>query len=453
MDTEIKKNDEIIIDIDDISVEGYGVGRLNGAVVFCEGLLPKERARVKVIKVTKKFYVTKALEILSPSAQRVEPECPVFHQCGGCTLQHLSLPAQLMFKQSRVKATLKHIGGLDAPVEDIIPSPEHSAYRNKAVFPVASEGKQTYTGFYKRHSHHVVDIDACLIQHPDIVEVLNLTKAWLNANHISAYSEKTGQGLIRHIYARITSTGELMAGLVSVTEDIPAVDKLVKVLRNKLKNLKSFCININPEKTNVIFGKQTHCIYGDGTLTHKIEDLTFTVSFESFLQVNTLQTENLYKQALAYADIHPDDTVADLFCGIGTLSLLAARNAQKVYGIESAPQAIENATANAAANGIENVEWICGDCTSEFRALEKRAGGIDVIIVDPPRKGLDAELIAIIIASAPRRLVYISCDPATLARDLKRLSAVYDISRVVPFDMFPQTTHVETVVLMSRIKD
>ncbi len=452
MDTQIKKNDEIIIDIDDISVEGYGVGRLDGAVVFCEGLLPKERARVKVIKITKKFYVTKALEIISPSAQRVEPECPVFHQCGGCTLQHLSLPAQLMFKQSRVKATLKHIGGLDAPVEDIIPSPDYTHYRNKAVFPVALADDAAIAGFYKRHSHQVVDINDCLIQHPDINEVLKITKSWLNTYDISVYNEKTGQGLVRHIYARVSSTNELMAGLVSTSEDIPAVDKLIKTLKSKLKSLKAFCININQEKSNVIFGSETRCLYGDGALTHEIDGLTFSVSFESFLQVNNRQTENLYKQALAFADIHPDDTVADLFCGIGTLSLLAARNAKQVYGIENVPQAIENAGANALANGIENIEWICGDCTSEFRALEKRVGSIDVVIVDPPRKGLDAELIAIIIASAPRRIVYISCDPATLARDLKRLSAVYDITHVVPFDMFPQTTHVETVVRLTKRK-
>ena len=450
MTKQIKKNDEIIIDIDDISVEGYGIGRIDGAVVFCEGLLPKERAKVKVIKITKKFYVTKTVEILEPSPQRVSPPCPYFSQCGGCSLQHLSMPAQLMFKQSRVKATLRHIGGVSASVENIIPSPEASAYRNKAVFPVSKTERGVKAGFYKRHSHQVVDIDSCYIQHPALVNVLNITKDWLTRRDIPVYNERTGNGLIRHIYARISSTNEIMAGLVSVSEEIPETDALIKTLRKQLKSLKSFCVNINPDKTNAVFGDKTVCLYGLDSINHTIDGITFSVGFTSFLQINTKQTDRIYMQAMSFADIHPEDTVADLFCGIGTLTLLAARQAKMVYGIEYVPEAIENAAANAAANEIENVEWICGDCTSEFRSLEKRAGQIDVVIVDPPRKGLDAELIAIIIATAPRRIIYLSCDPATLARDLKRLSAVYDIKKTIPFDMFPQTTHVETLCLLEK---
>ena len=444
-----KKNDEFELTISDISVDGHGIAKKDGAVIFCQGLLPEETARVKIIKTAKRFLVARPTAILSASPDRVSPECPVFKRCGGCSLQHLAYPAQLDFKTRRIKDALTRIGGLDIPVSPCVPSPKVFGYRNKAVFPVSQANGQTLAGFYANHSHDVVDIEGCPIQHPLINQAFGIVKIWLSENHISIYNEALHSGLIRQIFARVTSDDALMVGLVATSKHIPHSDLLVSALQS-LPTLKSVMVNINPTKGNTLLGEDSFCLDGEDALDYTIDGLTFRVGLNAFLQVNTEQTENLYHAAMDMADINQNDMVIDLFCGIGTLTLLAAKKAKKVFGIEYIKTATDNAEANAKANALANAEFICGDCTDEFAQTAKKAGKIDVLIADPPRKGLSEALIAQILKAAPTRMVYVSCDPGTLARDLKLLSEKYTIERVVPFDMFPQTTHVETVVLMSR---
>ena len=442
-----QKNDELTLTVSDISIEGHGIAKQDGAVFFCQGLLPGETARVKIIKTNKRFLIARPIVILSESESRIAPACPVFKRCGGCSLQHLAYPAQLNFKTRRVKDALLRIGGIDVEVQDCAASPKDFNYRNKAMFPVAKVGENLQAGFYAKHSHDVVDIAACPIQHPLINQAFSLVKVWLKENKISIYDEKTHKGLVRQIFARVTAPDALMVGLVATRESIPHIESLIDALM-QIETLKSVMINVNSSTGNTLLGDKSLCLYGEDTLLHTIDGLNFKVSLNAFLQVNTDQTESLYRTAMDMADIQKTDTVIDLFCGIGTLTLLAAKKAKKVYGIEYVQTATDNARENAAANQIGNAEFICGDCTALFAETAKKAGTVDVLIVDPPRKGLDVALISQILKAAPKRMVYVSCDPGTLARDLKLLSEKYAIEEVKPFDMFPQTTHVETVVLL-----
>ncbi|MEX1308322.1 MAG: 23S rRNA (uracil(1939)-C(5))-methyltransferase RlmD [Eubacteriales bacterium] len=447
----INKNDVLTITATDLGVDGQGIAKKDGAVFFCNGLLPGETATAKVIKPTKRFFIARALEIEKESPDRVPAPCPVFKRCGGCTLQHLAYPAQTAFKTKRVADALNRIGGLDVTISDCVASPKMYGYRNKAMFPVTQKDGQILIGFFAKGSHDVVDIEACAIQHPAINQALTIVRAWLIDNAISVYDERTHLGLIRQIFARVTSNDALMVGLVSTSKNIPATKKLVDALK-AIPTLKSVMVNVNTTKGNTLLGKTTHLLYGDEALIHTVDDLSFSVDLSAFLQVNTEQTENLYRAALDMAAITKDDTVVDLFCGIGTITLLAAKQAKAVYGIEYSKAAIDNANANARANGISNAAFICGDCTEQFAQTAQKAGQVDVLIADPPRKGLDEALIAQILKAVPKRMVYVSCDPGTLARDLKQLAEKYTIKQVVPFDMFPQTTHVETVVLLERDK-
>lgn len=445
-----KKNDEVMLKIDDISISGQGIGKADGAVFFCNGLIPGDYAKVKVIKVTKKYYIAIAVEVLEKSKNRVSPPCPVFKRCGGCTLQHLVYEKQLVFKRERILSSFNRIGGLDVKVKSTVFSPSEYNYRNKAVFPVKRINGEVKVGFYSPGSHDIIDIDNCVIQQEKLNEVLSITKKWIEDNNISIYDEKTNSGLIRHIYARISSLGFIMAGLIATLESIPNVDSLIENLKN-VDGFESFCVNVNDKNTNVIMGDITKTIYGSEFITHEINKLKFDVSLKSFLQVNSPQAEQLYDLTLKYADIKKDDIVIDLYCGIGTITLLAARYAKQVYGIEYLSEATGNAKANAKKNDIKNAKFICGDCTKEYASLIKKIDKVDVLIVDPPRKGLDGVLIEKIIKSKPSRIVYISCDPGTLARDLKLFSEKYNIVEATPFDMFPQTTHMETIVRLKRI--
>lgn len=444
----LKKNDVVEITIEDLTVEGAGIGRYEGMAVFVPRALPGETVAVKVIKLAKSYAVGRMMNISCPSAERVTPFCPVFEACGGCTLQHLSYDAQLAYKRRYVQQCFKRIAGIDIDEPHIEPSENTRDYRNKASFPVAGETGSARAGFFAPRSHNLIECD-CPIQKPRINETKNAVVRWANEHAIPPYNEETGKGMLRHIVARQSSDGDLMAGIVlrSKTDVKPLIATL-----KRIQDIKSVAVNINPEKGNAILGQDTRVVYGDAFITEEYDGLKFRAALQSFLQVNHAQSEKLYKIALRYADISMKDTVFDLFCGIGTISLLAARHAKKVLGIEYEPSAVKNAEENARQNGIGNVRFLAGDAGEMLKKGLDIAGKPDVVILDPPRKGCDPALIEGIGTVAPMRVVYVSCNPATLARDVALFDKLgYKIQQVSAVDMFPQTTHVETVVSLKRV--
>ena len=443
----LKKNDIIEIMIDDISVEGAGIGRFEGQIVFVQKALPEEYVQVKIIKATKSYAVGLLIEILSESKHRTESFCPVFGKCGGCTLQHLEYDAQLSYKANYIKQCIKRIGGIDIEMPQIIAAQEKKAYRNKASFPVTQIDGKAAAGFYAPYSHRVVP-SYCSIQQPQVNEVKDIVIAWANETSVPAYDETTGKGKIRHIVARRSSNGEIMAGLVSTEPIID--DKLISALK-EIPGMKSIVANFNAKKTNAILGYSSKVVFGDEYIIEKYDDLSFRVRFADFLQINHEQSEKLYKTALEFADISKNDIVYDLFCGIGTISLLAAKNAKSIVGIEYMQTAVNSAEENAILNGITNASFIAGDAGEKLSEAVALAGKPDIVILDPPRKGCEQSLIESVCNAEPEKIVYVSCSPATLARDIAVFSENgYTLSRIKGVDMFPQTTHVETVCLLTR---
>lgn len=451
---ELKKNDTVQVEITDLSKEGMGIGRVEGIVVFVEGALPQESVEAKIIKVTKSYCVGKLLNVSKPSPLRTQPPCPVFHKCGGCSLQHLQYMGQLMAKHGQVQSCLKKIGGCDAEVGYPLPSRNPFGYRNKCAFPVAKgEDGQVVIGCYARRSHRVIPIERCLIQQPGTENVLRAVKEFMEKYHIPPYQEQSRRGLVRHVICRMNKWGEVMVGLVICGNRLEHERELVQMLKLYVDGLSSVVINQNTSTGNVILGEKSRALYGEEYLLEEIMGLKFQISLNSFLQVNPYGMELLYTNALKLAALQRDDVVVDLYCGAGTISLCAAQRCGKVYGVEIVPQAIENAQKNAQLNGISNAEFLLGDCGEVFPQIRKREGKIDVIIVDPPRKGLSQQVISSCIEAQPRKIIYVSCDPATLARDIKLFAqSGYLCEGAQPVDMFPQTMHVETVVLLSYKK-
>ncbi len=443
----LKKNDMIELDIEDISVEGAGIGRFEGQVVFVRGALSGERVCAKIIKAAKSYAAGLLTDIINASEERRQPFCPVFSKCGGCTLQHLGYEAQLSYKANYIKQCLKRIGGVDIETPAILASKETKAYRNKASFPVGNINSIVQAGFYAPYSHRIVP-SYCEIQQPVVNEVKEAVKKWANEEGVSVYDENTGKGNLRHIVVRCSSLGEVMAGIVTTEKIID--DELISKLK-EIKGLNSIVENINSSKGNNILGAQSTAVYGSGYITETYGGLKFKASLNSFLQVNHSQTEQLYETALAFADIKQTDVVYDLFSGIGTISLLAAQKAKRLVGIEYVQAAADNAADNAEMNGITNAHFICGDAVEKLSEAAETAGRPDVVIIDPPRKGCEAGLIKDICKAAPRRVVYVSCSPSTLARDIALFRELgYSLVEVRGVDMFPQTTHVESVVLLKK---
>lgn len=445
------KNDAIILTIDGQGSEGEGVGHTDGMAVFVPGLLIGEEAEVRIVKVKKSFAYGRVVRLLKPSSVRIEPACPVYRQCGGCHLQHMSYADELRFKTDRVEQAIRRIGGLSLPVHPAEGMKSPMAYRNKAQFPVgpAADGG-VRIGFYAKRSHVIVDSNTCLIQHPSINRAAQAVRAFLEKHKIPLYDEKTGKGFVRHLFVRVGFvTGEVMICLVTASKDFAQSGKYVEAIRAACPEAVSIQQNVNPERTNVILGQETITLYGKNTIRDNLGGLNFDISLRSFYQVNPSQTQKLYQKALSLADLNGQETVLDLYCGIGTISLFFARHAKKVYGVEIVPEAVRDAIHNARLNGIANAEFIEGDSKT---AVERFMGGtIDCIVIDPPRTGCDSAVLTALGKIAPKRIVYISCNPATLARDLKLLSELgFAPSEVYPFDLFPRTYHVETVVLMSR---
>lgn len=442
----MRKNDIFETEITGLTSEGSGVGRIEGMAVFIPYALPGEVVSVKILKVNKSFAYGKMLEVLKPSNERQAPQCPVFYRCGGCGLQHMTYSAELKFKTDKVKQDIRRIGGLEIPVSDCVPSPDTAAYRNKAQYPVGVVGGELQTGFYAKRSHEIIPCDSCLIQSDFSRKIEAAVKKYMTEEGVAPYDEKSGHGQIRHIYVRNSKTSALLT-LVTACEKLPKASRLIEIIKAECPFVCGVVQNINKAKTNVVMGKTSVTLYGEPVLSDTLCGLNFEISPHSFYQVNHDQTENLYACAAELAGLQKDDTVLDLYCGIGTISLFAARHAKWVYGVEIVPEAIENAKKNAQLNGISNAEFFVGDAASAAAKFDD----IDVVIIDPPRAGCDGAVIGHIARIAPKRVVYVSCNPSTLARDLKIFKDYgYNPKKAVPFDLFPRTEHVETVVLMCR---
>ncbi len=440
------------IHIDNMAHEGQGVGRIKGLTVFVEEALPGEDCIVEIVKRKRNYAIAKIVEILKPSPDRVKPPCPWADRCGGCMLLHLDYKGQLQFKTQKVKDSLQRIGHLDTKVFDTVGMDNPWYYRNKAQYPVEKKNGDIVFGFYEKRSHNLVDIDNCMIQHDLNNKGIQVIKEWMKAYQVTPYDEIKHQGLIRHGVIRVgRKTGDVMVILVANGKTLPYTDKLIDMLTKKIPNLKSVVLNINTKKTNVIMGKENITLYGSSYIYDYIGDVKFRLSPLSFFQVNPIQVEILYKKALEFAGLTGKETVIDLYCGIGTISLFLAKHAKKVYGIEVVPQAVTDAKTNAEINDIKNAEFIEGAAEKILPNLAQKGIKTDVIVVDPPRRGCDEKTLEAIAEIKPHRIVYVSCNPATLARDLQYLEEKgYKTEKVQPVDMFPQTSHVECVVLIEK---
>ena len=451
---EFRKNDLVTLEIEDCGIDGEGIGKADGFTVFVKDAVIGDTVTAKIIKAKKNYGYGRLMEVLKPSPYRVEPKCEFARQCGGCQLQALSYDQQLVFKTNKVKGHLERIGGFtDIPMEPIIGMDELFHYRNKAQFPVGrnKEGK-IVTGFYAGRTHNIIENRDCALGVPENKEVLDRVIAHMEKYGIEPYNEATGKGLVRHVLIRYGYfTKEVMVCLILNGNKIPKEEQLVKSLC-EIPGMTSITINVNKKRSNVILGEEICLLWGQEYITDRIGDISYQISPLSFYQVNPMQTQKLYAKALEYADLHGEETVWDLYCGIGTISLFLAQKAKFVRGVEIVPAAIENAKENAKLNGLENTEFFVGKA-EEVLPREYKKNGVyaDVIVVDPPRKGCDETLLETMVEMNPDRIVYVSCDSATLARDLKYLcERGYELRKVCPVDQFGMTVHVETVVLLSK---
>ena len=454
---EYQKNDLLTLEIQDIGVDGEGIGKADGFTVFIKDAVPGDVVRVKIMKARKNFGYGRLMEILQPSPDRVEPVCPAARQCGGCQLQAISYARQLQFKENKVKSDLKRIGGFtDLPMEPIIGMEDPLHYRNKEQLPVgtAKDGR-TVCGFYAGRTHSIIETRECALSIYPNHRITDRVLAYMEQYHVAPYDEKTGKGTVRHILIRYgRSTGELMVCLVINGNRLPSEDALTASLC-EVPGMASVSLNRNTRRDNVILGDQIRVLYGKPYITDKIGDISYQISPLSFYQVNPFQTEKLYRKALEYAALTGNETVWDLYCGIGTISLFLARSARQVYGVEIIPAAVENARENARLNGIGNAEFFCGKAEEVVpEQFEKNHIHADVIVVDPPRKGCDEQLLSTMVQMQPDRIVYVSCNSSTLARDLKYLCAEgYELKKVCPVDQFGMTVHVEVVSLLQRMSN
>ncbi len=480
-DLPVQKNDEAVIDIIGMNHDGEGVGRVEGFTLFVPGALPGEKVRVKVLKTKKQYGYAKLLDIAQSSPDRIAAPCAIYDQCGGCQIQHMSYEAQLSWKRQHVVDVLERIGKLSVATE----SSEHTAevladsadgnadrmsrvqgvvvhptlgmsepwrYRNKAQVPIGVTEGGLVGGFYARGSHRIVDMNTCLIQDERNDEVVARVKEIGRMLGISAYNEETGRGLLRHVVVKTAfRTGEMMLVLVTNGRDIPHADAWIGSIREHIPHVASICQNVNTKRTNVIFGDETRVLWGRDVIYDYIGNVQFAISARSFYQVNPVQTEVLYSKTVEYAGLTGKETVIDAYCGIGTISLFLAQHADQVYGVEIVKEAIDDARSNALLNEMHNVKFEVGASEDVIPAWKEQGITADVIVVDPPRKGCDPRLLDTILEMKPARVVYVSCNPSTLARDLRILEdGGYSTVEVQPVDMFPHTVHVESVALLVR---
>ena len=464
---EMKKNDQIVLTITDMGTGGEGIGRADGYTFFVKNAVAGDEVRALITKMNKNYGFAKVLEILTPSPDRVIPPCPNAQRCGGCQIMQLDYKEQLKLKERRVRENLIRLGGQkDPPVRPIIGMdgegniPLH--YRNKVQFPAGKDAEgRIVTGFYAGRTHYIIGTESCPVSMEPSDRILKMIRDFLEKNSIDPYNENDGTGLVRHVLIRQGyRTGQIMVCLVINGKTLgSSLDgSFVRYMLSSGLNITSICLNINTRKTNVILGPEVISLYGPGYIEDRIGDLTFRISPLAFFQVNSVQTEKLYSKALEYASLTGEETVWDLYCGTGTISLFLAQRAKKVFGAEIIQAAIDNANENAALNGMTNVEFFCGKSEEIFPEYYKDCAdgspdkaAVDVVVLDPPRKGCDEKLLKAILKVRPERIVYVSCDSATLARDIKILSSEYELKEATPVDMFPHTVHVETVCLLSKL--
>ena len=455
----VSKNDDLRLEITAFSALGTGIGRYQGFTVFVDGAVPGDVIDAHIIKVKPTYAVGIILRVIKPSKDRIMPDCAVFDRCGGCSFRALSYDAELQYKKQKVQDALTRIGGLDVEVKEILSTGQTAGYRNKAQYPVAltADGK-TNIGFYAKKSHRVIDCRDCKLQPPTFEAILHVIARWAAAYGVSIYNEETHTGLLRHIYLRKGfATGETMVCLVTLRDELPHADALIGSLLDADRSVCSVVLNVNPDKTNVVLGRQCRTLFGKDEIEDILCGLRFRISPLSFYQVNRDQAERLYAKAAEYAGCDENAVLLDLYCGVGTIGLTMADRVKQLIGVEIVPQAVEDAAKNAEKNGITNARFLCGDAAEAARQLEQEHIRPTAVILDPPRKGCDERLIQTVAAMQPERIVYVSCDPATLARDYARFAALgYTCPEkngfhcVTPFDLFPRTQHCESVLKLIR---
>ena len=453
----LSKDKEYIVDIVDIGQGGVGVGKYDGFTVFVDGGLINDKVKVKINKSKKNYAVGDIVEIIKPSPFRVKRKCSdSLKPCGGCQIQELDYQKQLDIKTNEVKQVISRIGKLeDVIVHETLGMENPIRYRNKAQFPIQKVNGSPVIGFYKKKSHDIIPTDECIIQHEINDKIIKIIKTYINAYKVSIYDEKTHTGVLRHLVTKVGfTTNEVMIVLVANGNKLPNLNELASVLKENIPGFKTLVVNINKAKTNVILGRENIVVYGEGKINDYIGDLVFEISPLSFFQVNPLQTEVLYNKALEYADLQENDTVFDIYCGIGTISLFLAQKAKKVYGIEIVEDAIKDAKINARLNNLDNTEFYAGKAEEVVPKMYKDGNRANVVVVDPPRKGCDDKVLDTIVSMEPDKVVYVSCNPSTLARDLAYLDERgYKCVEVQPVDMFPHTMHVECCAKIVKKSD
>ena len=447
---ELAKNQEHTVTIEGYGEGGMGVARIDGRVVFVHGALRGEKCRVLILKTLKSVAFAKVLEVLEPSSERMESDCPYFPRCGGCTYRLIRYEEELRLKKQRVQDNLSRIGGSDVTVEEILGAQDTLRYRNKAQYPVSKDGA---VGFYRARTHEVIECEHCLLVKPEADAAAEALRAYMQSCHVAGYDEKTGRGLIRHLYVRSNAAGESLICVLVNGDKLPKEDRLVALLRDASPKCTGIVLGANTKKGSVILGARYRTLWGSDRLEDTLCGKTFRLSVPSFYQVNRVQAERLYAKAIEFAGLTGQETVLDLYCGAGTITLALSDHAKKVLGAEIVPEAIDDARENAARNGVKNAEFFCGDASDVAKKLARENLRPDVITVDPPRKGLAADVVESITEMQPGRVVYVSCDSATMARDVKRLADLgYTAQRACAVDMFPRADHIETVVLLSHKK-
>ncbi|WP_028784694.1 23S rRNA (uracil(1939)-C(5))-methyltransferase RlmD [Thalassobacillus devorans] len=449
----VQKNQTVELTFEDLTHEGDGVGKIDGYPLFVPYGLPGEKATVKVVKVKKNFGFGKLLDLHEKNPERVDPPCNVFFQCGGCQIQHMSYDMQLKMKQKQVKDAMRKIGHLEhVPVHQVRGMKDPWRYRNKVQMPVGERDGRLVAGFYQKRSHNIIDMDTCVVQDESNDRMVEAVRRIAERYGVRSYDEENNRGVLRHIMVRTgQNTKDVMVVLVTRTKKLPNQDEIIDEIRDAFPSVKSIVQNVNPKRTNVVLGDDTKVLYGEEYIYDTIGDINFAISPESFYQVNPTQTKTLYDQALEYAALSGKEQVIDAYCGIGTISLFLARNARKVYGVEVVPEAVADAKANAKLNHIENAEFYVGQAEKVMPWWKSQGLNPDVIVVDPPRKGCDEQLLQSMLDMNPERIVYVSCNPSTLARDLRILEdGGYETKEIQPVDMFPQTSHVECVSWLEK---
>ena len=447
---ELAKNQEHTVTIEGYGEGGMGVARIDGRVVFVHGALRGEKCRVLILKTLKSVAFAKVLEVIEPSSERITPDCPYFPRCGGCTYRHIRYEEELRLKRQRVQDNLSRIGGSDVTVEEILGARDTLRYRNKAQYPVSKDGA---VGFYRARTHEVIECEHCLLVKPEADAAAEALREYMQFCRVAGYDEKTGRGLVRHLYVRSNAAGESLVCVLVNGDKLPKEDRLVTLLRDACPKCTGIVLGTNTKKGNVILGDRYRTLWGEDRLEDTLCGKRFRLSVPSFYQVNRAQAERLYAKAIEFANLTGQETVLDLYCGAGTITLALSNHAKRALGAEIVPEAIDDARENAVRNGVRNAEFFCGDASDVAKKLAQEHLRPDVITVDPPRKGLAPDVVESIAAMQPERVVYVSCDSATMARDVKRFADLgYTAARAAAVDMFPRADHVETVCLLSKLQ-